>query len=626
MSTSMQYESVVRHVSKKKIAATAAILVGAAIPASPVFALNVETGNPALSVQWDTDLRYNTGIRIEGRDSAIANSTAFDSADYTFDTGEFVTNRFDIASGVGLKYSPQNGGFLSSFGGRVSGQAFRDFATDENVSCRPGGAPAINPATGAYAIPGGGPRVSYCDGGVLPYRDGELSKAAKKRNIQDADLLDAFVFANFDVAGRPVSVRAGRHTLYWGESLFNPFLGVSYAMGGVDLNKSISVPGSAAQDVFLPIARISGTISGLLPDVSLQFDLPLDWRGPRAPEGGTYFSPADAFLSGPDQNYAFNTTLDGINPYPVSIPRGEPVRGKNNGAYGVLLRWQPEFMAGGTLGLVARRFDEILPWVGLTAPAVGSGVAPPFDAALPSSYRLVYARKTELYGLTMAREVGGISTSLEFAYSPNRALNSASGVYPDSGGARGQTWSGVFNGIYLGKTVDIGGFKLWDQWTVTAELNGSYLQKVGSGESFFNKVGSAACQAGSASSGNAPTYQAGDKDGCASRYAVGSTVQVTTTWFQVFPGIDLGTSTVYDRGIHNTSPINVGGFEGGASGSFAITADFYRKLTAALAYNYYKTPITKGRNADGEPIVTTFAGLGVLDDRDWLSLTLKYSF
>ena len=33
------------------------------------------------------------------------------------------------------------------------------------------------------------------------------------------EMLDWFVFGNFDVAGVPVSARLGQHTAYWGESL-----------------------------------------------------------------------------------------------------------------------------------------------------------------------------------------------------------------------------------------------------------------------------------------------------------------------------------------------------------------------------------------------------------------------
>ena len=34
------------------------------------------------------------------------------------------------------------------------------------------------------------------------------------------EILDAFVFSGFDVGPVPAAIKAGRHSLYWGESLF----------------------------------------------------------------------------------------------------------------------------------------------------------------------------------------------------------------------------------------------------------------------------------------------------------------------------------------------------------------------------------------------------------------------
>ena len=37
----------------------------------------------------------------------------------------------------------------------------------------------------------------------------------------DGELLDAFVFARFDLGPVPVRFRLGRHSVFWGESLLN---------------------------------------------------------------------------------------------------------------------------------------------------------------------------------------------------------------------------------------------------------------------------------------------------------------------------------------------------------------------------------------------------------------------
>ncbi|WP_122766001.1 DUF1302 family protein, partial [Pseudomonas viridiflava] len=58
----------------------------------------------------------------------------------------------------------------------------------------------------------------------------------------DGELLDAFVYWNGDLADRSLSLRAGRHGLIWGESLFFGANGIAGGMAPVDMVKAQSVP------------------------------------------------------------------------------------------------------------------------------------------------------------------------------------------------------------------------------------------------------------------------------------------------------------------------------------------------------------------------------------------------
>src|SRR5690554_7945790 len=48
----------------------------------------------------------------------------------------------------------------------------------------------------------------------------EYNDATKSYAGKGAEILDAFVWGDFDVAGAPVNVRVGRQVLSWGESTF----------------------------------------------------------------------------------------------------------------------------------------------------------------------------------------------------------------------------------------------------------------------------------------------------------------------------------------------------------------------------------------------------------------------
>src|SRR5689334_23519606 len=36
------------------------------------------------------------------------------------------------------------------------------------------------------------------------------------------EILDAFAFAKFDIGDMPVNIKAGRHTVFWGEAMLSP--------------------------------------------------------------------------------------------------------------------------------------------------------------------------------------------------------------------------------------------------------------------------------------------------------------------------------------------------------------------------------------------------------------------
>jgi len=619
--------------------------------ADPAHAIDLDLGINRLSTSLVTDVRYAVGTRVEGRDAAVANNPFFASADYKFNSGDIVTDRLDLTPQFVVKYSPEEWGWLTDIGLRASGNLFKDFAyTSTQVACRPGttsvGLPQGLLGTNSGPIPLPGQGVSYCDPRVTGYSDtdGQFSATTKYRNVRNAELQDAFAFANLDIGDTAVSLRAGNHALFWGEALFNPYMGVSYSQGPVDLNKALTVPGINAQDLFIPVNQLSGTISPS-ENVTLGFQYYLPWSGwrrLRAPEGGTYMNPFDGFLNGPDSLYL--ATLPLVGPYDVK--RYPDVYGTNHHDFGIQTKVTFDFPIEATYGFYYRQFDEVLPWINTVAansqnePLLINGLGQVLSLldklgiqlttipTLPGGYLVRYPRNTRLYGFSLSTKQMDVSFGMDLAYSPNHALNSqwfytANG--DDGQRARGETLSGVFNALYLNAGPELFGRKLWDTGTYVVELNWSYLLDITQNQQFYKGVGTAACRDDAAILG--ATHVNGDTvDECSSRYSIGIAAVFQPAWYQVLPGIDMRATAVVQDGVKNDSAMNLTSFQGALIGQAGFDATFFNQVNAAVAYNFYGMENRTGTNLAGESTVTSFNFLGTVKDRDFVSITLKYSF
>ena len=99
----------------------------------------------------------------------------------------------------------------------------------------------------------------------------------------------------------PVNVRAGRHTIFWGNTLLfqGAVHGVASSAVALDLNKAFTVPGSEAQELFLPSNKIS-TILQFTPNLAVSAYYSLEWRETRLPAPGSYLSPAEILGDDPE--------------------------------------------------------------------------------------------------------------------------------------------------------------------------------------------------------------------------------------------------------------------------------------------------------------------------------------
>lgn len=535
----------------------ASIALACAAVSGGAQAASFDTGNPDVELRWDNTIRYNGIFRAEKVNPAFFGSAAFDETEGRFKRGDMVSNRVDLLSEMDMVYK-------GKYGFRVSGAAWADGAYN--------GHSVRNPAL----VNSGN------------YVNDTYNSYAKRYIVgPSGEILDAFVFGTFDLGGTSLSVKAGQHNVYWGESLFSVGNSIAYSQSAIDTIKAATSPGVEAKETFLPRKQISAQAQ-LNDEVSVAGQYAFSWEPFRLVPGGTYFAGSDA------------TRADFAAP---GLRNGPDLRPDQRGDFGVNLRWSPAWLDG-TTGFYYRKFDEKLPWAFIQLGA-------------NRSLRFNFARGTELYGWSLSKTLGTVSVGSEISYRKNSALNSitpavnpANGVaatYAEAEGARGNTLHALVNGVYLlPKTA------LWAGGSLTGELNYSRLLSVTKNANRFNGEGYA-CPAGRDKS-----------DGCLTKDAFGANISFAPTWPQAFAGWDLTMPTSLAYQIKGNGPALGGGNEGTLAWSVGLTGLLYSKYEFTLKYAdvhvQYKTNPATGL------VTTTNGSNAVQDSHGWLGFTFKTTF
>ena len=532
-------------------------------------AFEVKTGNDDLEIHWDNTFRYTLGQRVKGQNRDIMNTVNNNDGDANFDVG-IVTNRLDILSELDAVYK-------KSYGVRVSGAGWYDQRYHNHLD---------NTTGTPNHLVNGVPTV-----GLNSYTERYFAGPS-------GELLDAFAFGKFDLGDVPVNVRVGRHTVYWGESLM-PYAGtngIAYGQSPIDLGKALSQPGVEFKEIFRPLNQISVQVQ---PTKTLTFmgNYYLQWEASRFPEAGSYLSFADAYLHGGEFIY-----LPGGAPL---LPHGGDIEPKQARDWGLAARWSPEWLDG-TLGLYYRNFSDKLPQL-------------LFDRNF--SYHLAYASGIDMLGVSLAKNIMGISVGSEISYRWDMPLASQAlvGIGPtppptpgkgDTTGARGDTMHAVVNFLGLLPKTPV-----FDSGSCLVEFAYSRYTHVSQGNEFF--LGRSG-------------YDGIDR---VTKDAMTGAINFVPEWKQVFPGVDLAMPLTFASGIFGTSAVTAGGAAKNGSYSAGLSFDIFAKYKADLTYvGYFGNYRTDGGQIPppglGTPGTGTGAGdiFGLLKDRDTISLTLKATF
>lgn len=539
-------------------AALAATLAGGA------QAFEIDTGNPDFKLRWDNTLKYSAAARIAKRSPGLsqtvfgptgivgANNLNQDDGDNNFSRG-IVSNRLDLLSELDASYG--------NVGGRLSAAAWYDAYYNRG-----------NQNTTFTA--------NHAPGNEFP---------SETRDImgRKAELLDAFVFGKFQLGDRPATVRLGRHTLLWGESLFFGSNGIAGGMAPLDLPKLLSVPNSQFKEIARPTGKLSGQVQ-LSSDLVFGAYVAYEWEKTRLMPVGAYLSASDSLgpgaeriNAGPTGTFAYAGDLDA----------------RDSGQYGVQLRWHVDAIDT-DLGFYAIRYHANGPsniWTTLNG-------APP--ALTASSYRWVYHEGIRAFGVSFARTIDEWGLAGEASIRQNTPLaSSGQSVIPAIG--VGVAFDNRDNpGYAVGETAHL-------QLSWIASLGPSFVSREASfvGEIAWN-------QRTKVTKNEAMLNPNADKSATAMR------IVYAPSYRQVWPGLDLTPSVGLGYAWGKSSAVGPAfGVDKGGDINVGLGAVYLGTWNANLSYVHYL-----GREAPTLDNRNNAQYLQALKDRNFVTFSLRTTF
>ncbi len=232
-------------------------------------------------------------------------------------------------------------------------------------------------------------RMYYFYDWVLMNTDGyryPLSTPAERYSGSNIKLLDAYLTADFEPFGRPLTIRVGNQVLSWGESTFIQF-GIN-TINPVDVSK-LRAAGAELRDALLPLPMISLN-AGITENLSVEAFYQFYWQQTEIEPTSTFFSSND--YAGPGGKYIFlskGLPPDSDRPpTPVGAkpPTGDVLLRTNDnkpgdmGQGGIALRYFSPELNDTEFGLYFINYHSRMPlFSGRT------GVAPPSAPEDPSS-------------------------------------------------------------------------------------------------------------------------------------------------------------------------------------------------------------------------------------------------
>ncbi len=247
----------------------------------------------------DTTVSYGQLWRVQGQDKSN-NDVNGNDGNRNFDTG-LVSEVYKVTSDLEVTYQ--------NYGAFVRGTAFYD---TQIMDKRNDYYDANNPTQPSQSYP----------------NDDSFTYETRHKAGRNAEILDAYVYGNWDVADMPVGARLGRQVFNWGEGIF--YRGGVNTTNPVDAAK-FRLPGSELKEVLVPVEALSFNL-GLTDNLSMETFYQFNWKETAVDPVGTYFSETDLFADGGDQAYTSIAGSSLTQNVGLPVPGGSLLSLYNTGA------------------------------------------------------------------------------------------------------------------------------------------------------------------------------------------------------------------------------------------------------------------------------------------------------
>ncbi len=538
-----------RGIATFRVAAIAAA-IGSTLP-SPAGAMQFDMGDSAWRVRWDNTLKYSLAYRLHDQDRHLTEAPTAgglypdiqSQGDRNFDKG-LVSNRLDVLSELDVS--------TSNYGARVSAAAWYDDIYNQDTDS-----------------------------------DNQRDFLSETRELhgRDAEVLDAFVFVRGALGDDSQgTLRLGRHSLIYGESLFYGGNGIANAQGPIDVVKLISVPGTQFKEILRPVNQVSGQVQ-VNDQLSLGAYYQFEWDRSNIPAAGSYFSDVDAIGHG-------SGSL--IEVFGSETVNGGDISAKDSGQGGFQVRYKPADTEL-ELGFYAAQYHDKTP-SGLYA------YANPTPLPVLSHYRQVYAEDIKTVGMSFSTAYGSFNIAGETSIRWNAPLVSslqvvAPGAAADNDGdalyAKGKTAHANLSAIYLLSPSD-----LWDGGSVIAEIAWNRTLSI--------------------------TDNRAALDPNTTRDATAFRILAEPAYFQVADGLDISIPVGMGIGLDGrSSAVSKSGFgvSHGGDWSVGLKATYLQKWDFGVNYVNFFGDAEPGLDEAG---VFTYGQ--TLADRDFISAYVKTTF
>ena len=387
-----------------------AAAVGLALAAQQAQAIDLSTDE--VSIRLDTTVSYGIGLRAEERDPDLVAKSQFDPQVFQRPLQQQIATpgRFSANSDDGnLNFDQWDPIFNQA---RITSELAIDF---DNF--------------GAFA------RGNYFYDFTLTDLD-NLPEGAKQQAADRGRLLDAYIYGDFELGDRLLSMRLGRQVVSWGESTF--LAGGINSINPVDVT-ALRTAGAELKDAFLPLNMLWASLD-ITPNLSVEALVMGEWDAVEAEPSGTFFATNDFATAGgsytmlnfglvpqpvnnPDlyetvcRNGNFGASDRNLPPALIgagcsaSFPRGDNNEPGDHGQYGVALRYFAPWLNSTEFGFYHLNYHSRLP--------VLSGRAVTNSAPSSGAVIVEYPEDIELWGVSFNTNVAGWSLGGEVSYRDN---------------------------------------------------------------------------------------------------------------------------------------------------------------------------------------------------------------